>query len=76
MSLRGGTDTVRQLEIVKAYLLEITETPAESTSEVIREAIKFGSIWCRQTRLVYDEQKADQKMEELVDPDVQIRREA
>jgi hypothetical protein len=68
LGIRCDDETVRHLEIVKSYLLE-NEQPAENTSEVVRKAILFGSIWARQMladKLRREVEKADKCMEELV----------
>ena len=84
MSFRCDQDTIKHLEYVKNYLDDVVKRPAENTSEVVREAVKFGSIWCRQTQIAFEEanQKremladADKKMEELVDAEKKVQREA
>jgi len=53
---RCNEDTVRQLGIVKEYLIDLKKPP-ENLSETIREAIKFGSIWCRQQKAEQEEQE-------------------
>lgn len=77
MSFRCEQDTIKHLEYVKNYLDEVVKRPAENTSEVVREAVKFGSIWCRQTQIAYEDQKeeqqADKKMKELVDAEKKVQ---
>ena len=80
MSFRCDQDTIKHLEYIKDYLDDVVKRPAENTSEVVREAVKFGSIWCRQTRIAYEDQKEEQqpdkKMKELVDAEKKVQREA
>lgn len=74
VGFRCDDETIRQLQIVKVYLEDLG-SPAENTSEVCREAIKFASIWCRQTQsanIEREEKKADMRMKQLADPDAWI----
>ncbi len=65
---RCSEETVRQLCIVKEYLEDL-EKPPENLSATIREAIKFGSIWCRQQKA---EQESEDRHKKLQEPDVFI----
>lgn len=46
-TIRCGDDTMKQLLDIKNYCIKHLEETPESGSAVIRQAIKFGSVFCQ-----------------------------
>ena len=78
LSCRVDDETVQWLQRIKDWMIE-NDIDVFNKSDVVRKAIQFGNIYIQVLESQHQErveQQVDKKMEELVDAEKKVQREA